>query len=112
MSGLRDGKIRIWNVEQGGMTHDLPIFGGHDAEIDSVMFFSNDKYLILGLDDYKVFIWNVYSGVLVVGPFYCHLRYFYTIPILINSKYIVAGTGDDAVQVQDMGLKKMVTEPF
>ena len=94
------------------MTHDLPIFGGHDAEIDSVMFFSNDKYLILGLDDYKVFIWNVYSGVLVVGPFYCHLRYFYTIPILINSKYIVAGTGDDAVQVQDMGLKKMVTEPF
>ena len=45
-------------------------------------------------------------------PFYCHLRYFYTILILIDSKYVVAGTGDDTVQVWDVELKKVIGEPF
>ena len=110
-SGSRDGKIRIWDVEQDRTTHDSPVLGGHDTEIDSVTFSSDDKHLILGLDDHKV-IWNVCSGALVAGPFYCHSRYFYTIPISIDSKYVVAGTGDDAVQVWDVELKKVVGEPF
>ena len=91
--------------------HNSPVLGGHDAEIDSVMFSSDDKHLISGLDDHKV-IWNVHSGTLVVRPFYCHLRYFYTILILIDSKYVVAGTGDDTVQVWDVELKKVIGEPF
>ena len=48
----------------------------------------------------------------IAGPFYCHSRYFCTVPISIDGKYIIAGTGDDAVQVWDIGLKKMVSEPF
>ena len=37
---------------------------------------------------------------------------FCTVPILINSKYIIADTSDNAVQVWDIGLKKIVDEPF
>ena len=48
----------------------------------------------------------------IVGPFYCYSRYFCTILILIDSKYIIAGTGDDTVKVWDVELKKMVSEPF
>ena len=29
ISGSRDGKIRIWNVEQDEMTHDSCILGEH-----------------------------------------------------------------------------------
>ena len=76
------------------------------------MFSSNNKHLISESDDYKVVIWNVCLGMLVVGPFYCHLRYFCTVPILIDSRYIIAGTVDDTVQVWDIELKKMVGEPF
>ena len=93
------------------MIHNSPVLGGHDAEIDSVTFSSDDEHLISGSDDHKV-IWNVRSGVSVVGPFYCHSRYFYTILISIDSKYVVAGTGDDAVRVWDVELKKVVGEPF
>ena len=92
--------------------HDLHVLGEHDTEIDLVTFSSDNKHLILGSDDYKVVIWNVRSGTPIVGLFYCHLRYFCTVLILINGKYVVAGTGDDAVQVWDMGLKKMVSKPF
>ena len=49
---------------------------------------------------------------LVAGLFYCHLRYFYTVLILIDSRYVIAGTVDDTVQVWDMELKKMVSKPF
>ena len=94
-SGSRDGEIRIWNVEQGGTMHNSRVLGEHDSEIDSVMFSSNDEHLISGSDDRKVVIWNVHSGVLIAGLFYYYLRYFYTIPILIDGKYIIAGTGDD-----------------
>ena len=95
MSGLRNSKIRIWNIEQDRRMHDLHVLREHDTEINSVMFFSDDKHLILGSDDYKVVIWNVHSGVLIAGLFYCYLRYFCTVPILIDGKYIIAGTSDD-----------------
>ena len=75
------------------------------------MFSSDNKHLISGSDNHKV-IWNVCSGMSVAGLFYCHSRYFYTILISIDSKYVVAGTGDDAMQVWDVELKKVVGEPF
>ena len=111
-SGLRDSEIRIWNVEQGGTMYNSCVLRGHDTEIDSVMFSSDNGHLILGLDNHKVIVWNVCSGMPIVGPFYCYSRYFYTILILIDSKYIIAGTGDDTVKVWDVELKKMVSEPF
>ena len=55
-SGSRDGKIRIWNVEQGGRMHNSHVLGEHDTEINSVMFSSDNKHLISGSDDYKVVI--------------------------------------------------------
>ena len=48
----------------------------------------------------------------VVGPFYCHSRYFCTVLILIDSKYVITGTGDNAVKVWDVELKKMVGKSF
>ena len=75
--------------------YDSCVLREHDTEINSVMFSSDDKYLILGSDDHKVVIWNVHSDVLIAGLFYYYLRYFCTIPILIDGKYIIAGTGDD-----------------
>ena len=95
-SGSRNSEIRIWDVEQGRTMHDSPVLRGHDVEINSVTFSSNDEHLILGSDDHKV-IWNVHSDASVAGLFYCHSRYFYTILISIDSKYVIAGTGDDAV---------------
>ena len=112
MSGSRDGKIRIWDVEQGRTTHNSPVLGGHDAEIDSVTFSSDDEHLISGSRDNKVVVRNVRLGVLVAGPFYCQPRYFCTVPMSIDSKSVVAGTGDDAVRVWDVELKKVVGEPF
>ena len=47
----------------------------------------------------------------VVGLIYCYSRYFCTVLISIDSRYIVAGTVDDTVQVWDMELMKMVGEP-
>ena len=76
MSGSRDGEIRIWNVEQGGMTHNSRVLGEHDSEIDSVTFSSNDEHLISGLDDHKVVIWNVRSEWLVNLSKYTNLHSF------------------------------------
>ena len=66
-------------------------------QIVSVTFSSDDEHLISGSYDDKVVIWNVHSDVLIAGLFYCYLRYFCTVSILIDGKYIIAGTGDDAV---------------
>ena len=48
----------------------------------------------------------------VVGLIYCYSRYFCTVLISIDSRYIVAGTVDDTVQVWDVELKKVVGKPF
>ena len=55
-SGLRDSEIRIWNVEQGGTMYNSCVLRGHDIEIDSVMFSSDNGHLILRLDDHKVIV--------------------------------------------------------
>ena len=75
-------------------------------------FSSNDEHLISGSGGNKVVICDVHSGVLVVGLFYFHPRYFCTVLVMIDSRYIIAGTGDDTVQVWDVELKKVIGEPF
>ena len=99
VSGSKNCKIRIWNIEQDKMMHDLFILKEHDVEIDSVTFSSNDKHLILESDNHKVVIWNTCLGILVAGLFYYHLIYFYTVLISIDSRYVVAGIGDDTASI-------------
>ena len=41
-SGSRDSKIRIWNVEQDKTMHNLYVIREYNAEIDLVMFSSNN----------------------------------------------------------------------
>ena len=59
MSGCGDGKVRIWNRQNGKLLRTME---GHKGEVNSVAWSNDGIWIISGGDDGKVRIWNSKNG--------------------------------------------------
>ena len=99
-------------MEPVGTTYNSRVLGKHENGALSVVFSSDDEYLVSGSEDSKVLVWNVRTGALVVGPLDCHPRYFCSVPFSIGSRYVTTGSSDNPVRVWDMESNKPIGNPF
>jgi WD40 repeat protein len=57
--GFLDHSVRLWDVQSG---KQLQVFSGHDADVESVIFHPNQKWMVSASEDKTMKIWDIASG--------------------------------------------------
>ncbi|MHA1301825.1 MAG: WD40 repeat domain-containing protein, partial [Candidatus Helarchaeota archaeon] len=105
VSGSRDSKIRIWELESAKLIRTLE---GHVGQINSIVISRDGKYIISGSSGETILgrsntvnLWELNSGNLIkilIG----HKKGVFSVAISPNGNYIVSGSEDGSIKIWDV----------
>jgi len=104
--GLRDGTIRIWNLETGAQ---LKVLKGHTSGIRSVRYSSDGRYIASGGKDAVLRLWNAETGE-QIRVFEGHRELIETVRFSPDNKKIVSAAYDGTVRLWDAETGKQLGE--
>jgi WD40 repeat protein len=89
-------------------------FAEHAAEVSSVAFLPDGKYIISGLQDTTIWIWDLETGEVVSWLFEGHTSLVNLVSFSPDSKCIVSGSSDHMICVLDntVGTAFVVPRPY
>ncbi|KAF5366068.1 hypothetical protein D9757_012392 [Collybiopsis confluens] len=110
VSGLRDGIVRIWNVQTGQQIGD-PLHG-HTSLVTSVAFSPDGQQVVSGSRDGTVRIWNVQTGQWLGDPLYGHTDYVTSVAFSPDGQQVVSGSRDGTVRIWNVQTGQQIGDPL
>lgn len=107
-SGGLDDKIKIWNIQTGGLIHELV---GHTRAINSVAISPDGLFLVSGSDDEKVKIWNLHSRTLI-QTLTEHSRDVKAVAISSDGQILASGGSDRTIKLWRLKNGLPIRTPF
>ncbi|KIM56977.1 hypothetical protein SCLCIDRAFT_192048 [Scleroderma citrinum Foug A] len=75
------------------------VMRGHDADVHSVAFSADGKYIVSGADDHTIRLWDAETGLQVGDPFEGHTDSVSSVAFSPDIKYIVSGSDDCTIRL-------------
>ncbi|KAJ5390784.1 uncharacterized protein N7496_001852 [Penicillium cataractarum] len=98
VSGIGDGSIRIWDIEE---CTDARILRGHSASVNSVVFSHDGKLVVSGASDLTIKIWDFAAGILL-RTLDGHSHPVLSVAFLNNTRLVVSGSSDHSIRIWDI----------
>ncbi|KAF5371528.1 hypothetical protein D9757_010362 [Collybiopsis confluens] len=110
VSGLRDGIVRIWNVQTGQQIGD-PLHG-HTSLVISVAFSPDGQQVVSGSQDETVRIWNVQTGQQIGDPLHGHTSNVTSVAFSPDGQQVVSGSWDQTVTIWNVQTGQQIGDPL
>ncbi|KAF4609673.1 hypothetical protein D9613_012022 [Agrocybe pediades] len=122
-SGSEDCTIIIWDCSSvvngrglaAGFAATVRMIGNrfrHKDEVNSVAFTPDGNRLVSGAKDGSIYVWNVHTGQIILGPIKGHKGSIYSVACSPDGTHFVSGSGDRTLCIWSMTTGKMTVEPF
>lgn len=118
VSGSDDGTVRLWQLEETGVTLFGDILSGHTGKVNSVSFAPDGKTFASGGRDSKVRIWRIgETGAMFHGdPLAGHNDQVWSIAFASDEKTLASGSSDKTIQLwrldDDLGIWHSFGDPL
>jgi WD40 repeat protein len=119
-SGGKDAKIRLWNVNTGRLTRELPgddekrlnRTSFHKKSINDLVFHPRQDILASVSDDRTIILWNIKTGKPIAKPFLGHTREVNSVAFSPDGTLMLTGSSDGAARLWDVASNQAYGEPF
>ncbi|TFK74199.1 WD40 repeat-like protein [Pluteus cervinus] len=100
---LKHGKLKSW-------TFDAIVLKGHTAEVLSVAYSQDGRYLVSGSRDKTMRIWDMTSGQPVIDPLQGHSDSVWSVSYSPNGTYMVSGSKDNTIRIWNAASGESIME--
>lgn len=104
ISGGRDGKIKLWDLETGEL---LNILAGHTSSVESIAISSDSQLLASSSSDTTIKLWNLNTGKLL-HTFTGHSGVVSSVALSPDSQILASGSYDKSIKLWDVTTKKPI----
>ncbi|EIN12267.1 WD40 repeat-like protein [Punctularia strigosozonata HHB-11173 SS5] len=108
--GLSCFDIHFWDAATGQPAR-RPVRCGTDDDVSSAAFSSKQHFIVVGLEDGTIQVWNAPAGQ-HIHTLRGHTDYVRSVAFSPDSKWIVSASGDKTVCIWDMQSEKLVHPPL
>ncbi|KAF8761299.1 WD domain, G-beta repeat [Rhizoctonia solani] len=97
----RDGTVRIWDVQDLGAAHTLPIVPALSSAVYCIRYSHTGQRLVSGSEDETLHVWNVKTGELVMEPLRGHQETVLSVDYSHSNAYIASSSLDGTLRIWD-----------
>ncbi|OCH91831.1 WD40 repeat-like protein [Obba rivulosa] len=85
---------------------------GHSADVNSIAFSPDSKYIISGSDDKTVRVWDAETGRVLGDPFSGHKSAVLSVAVSPDGQHIISGSSDATIRVWDAATGTTILAPI
>lgn len=107
----------VFSIDEKGARPVTPLLNvlekeGKKGRVNSIAFSPDSQFIVAGMDDWSLCIWNVEGGNIANGPLYGHEDNVTSVAFSRDGKRIVSGSVDHTIRIWDVDSGSVIYGPF